>query len=110
MHGLYNESRQVGEPRKGRAGGGWKKVSAVAVLEKERKVYEKEKPELLKTHAGQYALIHDDDLIGTYSSFADAYDEGVRRFGLDSFFIQEIREDDPKSGSPALSVGAILSR
>ena len=81
----------------------------MAVLERERKVYEKQKPELLKTHTGQFALVHDDELVGTFTTFAEAYTEGVKRFGLDSFFIQEIRAEDLRSQHPALDVGAIIA-
>jgi hypothetical protein len=107
MRKLYKKNRQRGEPRRRRAGGGWKKVSVMAVLEKERKVYAKQRPELLKTHAGQFALIHDDELVGTYTSFAEAYGEGVKKFGTEPFFIQEIRADDQQAQTPALDVGAL---
>jgi hypothetical protein len=109
MHGLYNESRQAGG-ESDRRWRGWKKVSAVAVLEKERKVYEKQKSELLKTNPYQFALVHDDKVVGTYTTFAEAYEEGVKRFGLESFFISQIREDNPQAQNPALVVGALIGR
>ena len=82
----------------------------MAVLVKERKTYEAQKPTLLAKHSGQFALVHGGDLVGTYTTFAEAYTEGVTRFGLDAFLVQEIREDDPRAQHPALDVGAIITR
>lgn len=89
----------------GRGGGG-----DVAVLEAERKFYEAQKPELLKTHPGQFALIHDHELAGVFTTFGEAYGEGVKRYGLKSFLVQQILDPEPHMQHPALDVGAITVR
>lgn len=103
----YKNARRGGRSghEAGRGGG-----DDVAVLEAEQKTYEAQKEDLLKTHAGQFALVHDDELVGTYTTFKEAYTDGVRRFGLKPFLVQQIQRDEPVAQYPALDVGAIVVR
>lgn len=82
----------------------------VAVLEAERKFYDSKKSDLVRDHAGQFALIHDSELVGTFTTFTEAYEEGVRRFGITPFLVQQVREQEPTAQIPALVVGVLSSR
>jgi hypothetical protein len=81
-----------------------------AVLERERRVYDAHKADLLTSSAGQFALVHGDELIGTFTKFSEAYEEGVRRFGLEPFLVQQILAEETAMQLPALYVGALVVR
>ncbi len=61
-------------------------------LEKELAQFDKMKQELLKHHLGKFALIHGEQFIGAFDSPANAYAEGVKRFGREAFLIKHIAE------------------
>ena len=61
-------------------------------LERELQTYERELLKLL-AHEGKYALIHGDDVIGIFDTFAEALTVGYGRFGLDSFMAQPIEAE-----------------
>ncbi len=82
----------------------------MAVLEKERKFYETQKQDLVRTHSGQFALIEDDKLVGVFTTFPEAYAEGVKRFGFKPFLVQEVKDHEPLAQQPALDIGAIVVR
>src|SRR2546427_6354283 len=57
-------------------------------LDKELAFFEKVKADLLKNHAGKFALIKGDEFIGAFDSPDNAFAEGVKRFGKDIFLIK----------------------
>jgi hypothetical protein len=63
-------------------------------LEQELATYREKLPELLK-HEGRYVLIHRNDVIDTFSSYADALREGYRQYGLQPFLVKQIRRIEP---------------
>jgi hypothetical protein len=77
------------------------------VLEQERTTYASLKPELLEHNSGQFALIHQDRLLGTYTTFDEAYEAGVRELGNVPFLIQQVTEEDEVVRYPALLVGLV---
>ena len=77
------------------------------MLELERNYYQSIKDELLERHHSQFALIHGEELIGTYNTEEEAYKEGVRRFGANPFLIQQIQEQEPTDKYPSLVLGLI---
>ena len=79
-------------------------------LEKEISTYEKMKEELLKTYAGKFALIHGEELCGTYDTTENAYAEGVKRFGTDPFLVREITAQPQIYRNQALALGLIHAR
>lgn len=81
----------------------------MSVLEAERQFYDTMKYELLKTHPGQFALIHDNELIGVYTTFKEAFSEGVKLFGRNGYLIQRITPEGQRIQHPALDVGAIVA-
>jgi|GEM_PF-333567 hypothetical protein len=79
-------------------------------LEKELATYEKMKADLLKTYEGKFALIHGEDFLGAYDTAENAYTEGVKRFGQESFLVKQIAKQDAVYRNQALSVGLLHAR
>jgi hypothetical protein len=65
-------------------------------LEKELETYLRERPRLLaEGHAGQFVVIHGEEVVGVYPDLGQALTAGYDRFGLDeSFMAREITESD----------------
>lgn len=63
-------------------------------LEKELETYKSKLPEL-KQQEGKFVLIHDADVIDTFSSYDDALKEGYKRFGLKPFLVKQIHAIEP---------------
>jgi hypothetical protein len=59
-------------------------------LEKELAYFERERERLVAEAEGKYALIHGEELLGTYESEEDAITEGYRRCGNVAFLVMEI--------------------
>jgi hypothetical protein len=49
-------------------------------------------PELLSTHRGKFALMHDGGIAEFYDTAGDAYKVGVATYGLGGFSIQEVTD------------------
>lgn len=69
--------------------------------------FREHKDELLRTAAGQFALIHGRELVGTFTTFGEAYAEGVRRFGNVPMLIRRIQAEDPSEQAPAFLHGLL---
>ena len=76
-------------------------------LEKEWEFYQAHKDELLRHYKGQFVLIKDDNLLGTYTLFPEAFDAGVRLLGNQPFLIQQVTETEEVIQYPSLTVGMI---
>jgi hypothetical protein len=74
-------------------------------LEKELAQFEKIKAELLKNHAGKFALIKGEEFIGAFDSPDNAFQEGVNRFGKEVFLIKRISEREEVYRNQALALG-----
>jgi len=74
------------------------------MFEREIAVYSKLKSTL---PLGQFALIRGDELIGVFANDAEAVTEGVRRFGLESFLVRQVRTEEPVVSIPSLSLGIL---
>ncbi len=77
-------------------------------LEQELEFYRSQKQVLLQTHERQFAVIKDTKLLGTYTTFEEAFNAGVAAVGTEPFLIQQILEQEEVMQNPALSVGMIL--
>ena len=62
---------------------------ATIALEQERATLEKRSTELAG-NAGQYVLVHGQDVVGLFSSYADAIKAGYRTFGLEPFLVRHL--------------------
>jgi hypothetical protein len=61
-----------------------------AMLTKENEVFNSSLEEWRKTHMGQFVLIKGQEVIGFYDSLSEAFSDGMKRYGLEDFFIQQI--------------------
>ena len=76
-------------------------------LERETAHFESHKDELLQHYRGQFALIHDDELLGTFTRFEEAFGGGDKRVGNRPFLIKPIVDDEAQVQFPALVSGMI---
>jgi hypothetical protein len=63
-------------------------------LEREMQTYTEKLPELLDRE-GKYVLIHEDQVAGTYDTWADAIQIGYDKYGLQPFLVKEIAAVEP---------------
>lgn len=63
---------------------------AINALETELETFEGHHAELLGTAEGQWALVHDDAVIGVFETQGDAVKEGYRRLGNVPFLVKQI--------------------
>ena len=71
----------------------------MAVLEEEIARYNSIRTDLEKEHHGEWVVIHEDELLGTYASLDDAVSAAVFRFGSGPYLIRQI-------GAPPVSLPA----
>ena len=74
-------------------------------LDEELKYFESIRSKLLESSKGQYALIKEENLIGTFKSEAEAYKAGIEKYGNVPFLIKEIVSKDSIDFIPVLSIG-----
>ncbi len=79
-------------------------------LEKELAFFESKKAELLKTHAGKFALIHGDEFIDAFDTAENAYDAGVDKFGKAAFLVKRISNEPEVYRNQAFVLGLMNAR
>ncbi len=72
--------------------------------------FEQLKPELLREHAEQFALIKGRALLGTFATMEEAYAAGVKRLGNVPMLIKQVLPEDPVHQFPALEHGLMRVR
>jgi len=68
------------------------------------------KADLLNNHEGKFALIRGEEFVGAYDSAQNAYTEGVKRFGCESFLVKRISEQEEVYRNQALALGLLHAR
>jgi hypothetical protein len=63
-------------------------------LEKELAVFQHKLPQFAAEHAGEYVLIHADDVVDFFTSYDDAIKAGYSKFGLEPFLVKQIQAMD----------------
>jgi len=81
-------------------------MSAEAI-DREVEAFEEKLEDLLTEHEGKFALVKDGAVIGTFDNEGDAYTEGVKRFGEDTFLVRQILSGKTLEALPALFSGVI---
>lgn len=76
-------------------------------LEQELQHFEKIKAELLKNHAGKFALIKGNEFVGAFDTPDNAFKEGVNRFGKEIFLIKRISQEEEVYRNQALFLGLL---
>lgn len=79
-------------------------------LETERRTFDELREGLVQNHLGQFALVYDNALEGTFTTFAEAYEAGIRAHGTEQFMVRQITPDDTKVLLPALNAGVLFAR
>ena len=64
----------------------------MAIIEKEIIAYEMMRDDLEASHKGEWVLVHDQKLIGTYETFQKAATVASKRFGRGPYLIRRIGE------------------
>ncbi len=77
------------------------------MLEKERQFFEQNRSEWLKSAAGKFVLIKNDELVGLFDNPTAALSEGARRFGIESFLVRQVEESEQLVYVPALTLGLL---
>lgn len=72
------------------------------ILDEERRFFEQNKPELLLKYRNQY--IKGSELIGAYPSAEAAYADGLQRFGIESFLVRQVLDEEILTVAPILSI------
>jgi hypothetical protein len=73
-------------------------------LQEELAFFEQNRPDLVKTHLGKFALVKGRVLIDTFTTFPEAYTKGVELFGPEPFLVKPILAEEPKQTIPVLSL------
>lgn len=73
------------------------------ILTEELAFFEEQKPRLLETHPGQFALIRGRELVGVFAKREDAYAEGFRRFMREPFLVRQIVDRPQAEQIPLLA-------
>ncbi len=76
-------------------------------LDTELEFFNKNKDEYLKYYRDKYALIKGEELINTFTTEEEAYNEGIDRFGNVPFLIKQITDVEFVHMFPALTLGLI---
>lgn len=79
-------------------------------LEQELATFERLKAELLQNHAGKFALIKGDKFVGAFDTPANAYKEGITKFGRQSFLVKRISQTEEVYRNQALFSGLTHAR
>jgi len=76
-------------------------------LSEESAFFEEKRAEWLQHYAGQFAVVKDRQLVGTFTTFQEAYGAAIRQFGNVPVLIRQVLEHDPPQHVPALMHGLI---
>lgn len=76
----------------------------MTALTKEIVAYERMLDDLESAHIGEWVVVCDEKLIGTYESFELAANEAVKRFGRGPYLIREV------GGLPTVLPASVLYR
>ena len=66
--------------------------------------FEAMRAELEASHLGQFAVLHDSQLVGTYASVREARTAGTAHCGIGNFSTQEIRSEPLELGTMAAAL------
>ncbi len=59
-------------------------------VEQNFEAFKKRLPELLKTHAGKFAVMHDAEIVKFFDTLSDAVRYGAATYGEGKFSVQEV--------------------
>ena len=59
-------------------------------LEKEIDAFRRQLPRLVLESQGKFALVHGEEIVGVFDTYADAVNTGYQKFKLDAFMVKQI--------------------
>jgi hypothetical protein len=72
-------------------------------------VFQRELPELLATHPGKFALMHDGSIVDFFDSIGDAARQGRKLYG-EAFSVQEVASKNESLGFYSYAVHQLSDR
>lgn len=82
-------------------------MDAVEELKAEREYFDAQRAELLKDQKDKFLLIKGQRLVGTFTTFKEAYERGVSEFGQEPFLVKQLVEHEAREIQPALYLGLV---
>lgn len=61
-------------------------------VQRNYEAFAKQLPDLLSTHRGKFALMHDAKIVEFFDTAGDAYKVGIKNHGAGNFSIQEVTD------------------
>jgi hypothetical protein len=78
-------------------------------LRAEQRAFDAVLEDMLERHAGEFAVFHDGEPAGFFSTYDDAYGFALDRFGLDTvFLVSEVKRRRPEVTSIAWDLGVMF--
>ena len=77
------------------------------MLEEERRFYDENASEWLKTYANRFVVVKERELVGVFNTLDEALATGARRFGLQSFLVRQVLPRQSEMSAPALALGIL---
>jgi len=65
-------------------------------IDRANKWFEKHLPQLLRKHKGKWIVIFENELIGVYDTFSEAYHHGIEEIGSEQIFVRQVKKKDDK--------------
>jgi hypothetical protein len=76
-------------------------------LEQELAFFSRNRDEYVRTYPGQFLLIKGEQLVGGFTTEAEAYAAGLSKFGNQPFLIKQAVTEEPKATFLALQYGLL---
>jgi hypothetical protein len=77
------------------------------MLDKEREYYGAHLTEWQQSHPGKFVVVKDDQVLGFFDTLDEALSAGGARFGLSSFLVRRVGEQQETVDIPALTLGLL---
>ncbi len=77
------------------------------MFEQELAFFESKRDEFCKIYPGQFVLIHKDQLLGSFTTEAQAYEAGIQKLGNIPFLIKCALPTDLEVSVPAYTIGLL---
>ncbi len=82
-------------------------MGSATPLERELNYFQAQKERLLEHHEGAFVLISGEELVGAFTTQAEAYEAGLKQLGNIPFLIHRVTRAEEEIQFPALVVGII---
>ena len=77
-------------------------------LQKDEEWFEQNRQELLTVHKGKWIVIYNQESLGTFNSFKEAYNSGVEKSGSEDISVRQVTEkNEPLESSINLYLGLL---